>query len=164
MAKQEFSAMRISKNFTLKEFEVSQTAEKHGIDNRVPSKLVPNVKALVDEVLQPTRDKVEIPIHISSGYRCKAVNDKNLRNGASTTSQHMKGEAADIYIIPMEAKGWTLWDIAKLIVQFTDFDQLIHETRPNGSKWIHVSYTTKRANRHSMLRCKDGKHYYPLEI
>lgn len=161
MAKVEYSAMRISKNFTLKEFEVSQTAEKHGIDNRVPAKLVPNVKALVDEVLQPTRNKVEIPIHISSGYRCKQV---NAINHGAVSSQHMKGEAADIYIIPMEAKGWTLWDLAKLIVQFTDFDQLIYETRPNGSKWIHVSYTTKRANRHSLLRCKDGKHYYRLEI
>lgn len=153
--------MKLSKNFTLKEFEVSNTAEKLGIDNRVPAKLVPNIKALVDEVLQPIRDKVEIPIHISSGYRCKQVNAVN--HGAAN-SQHMKGEAADIYIIPMEAKGWTLWDIAGLIVRFTDFDQLIYETRPNGSKWIHVSYTTKRPNRHSLLRCKDGKHYYSLAI
>ena len=161
MAKQEFSAMRLSRNFTLKEFEVSDTAEKLGIDNRVPTKLVPSVKALVGEILQPIRDKVEIPIHVSSGYRCKQV---NAINHGAASSQHMKGEAADIYVIPMEAKGWTLWDIAKLIVQFTDFDQLIYESRPNGSKWIHVSYTTKRANRHSLLRCKDGKHYYPLKI
>ena len=157
----EYSAMRLSKNFRLKEFEVSKTAEQLGIDNRVPSKLVPSIKALVDEVLQPIRDKIEIPIHISSGYRCKAVNTAN--HGAKQ-SQHMKGEAADIYIVPMEAKGWTLWDIACLIVRFTDFDQLIYETRPNGSKWIHVSYTTKRTNRHSLLRCKDGKHYYAMDI
>ena len=77
MAKQEFSAMRLSRNFTLKEFEVSDTAEKLGIDNRVPTKLVPSVKALVDEILQPIRDKVEIPIHVSSGYRCKQVNAIN---------------------------------------------------------------------------------------
>ena len=152
---------RLSKNFTLEEFEVSATARMNGIDNHVPADKVKNVKALVDEVLQPTRDKVGIPIYISSGYRCKEVN--RINHGA-TTSQHMRGEAADIFIDPVCSLGWTLWDVLKLIVQFTDFDQIIWETRPNGSKWIHVSYVTYRKNRHSMLRCADGKTYKILEI
>ena len=164
---QEFSAMQLSKNFTLKEFEVSETARVNDIDNRVPKRYMKNVKALVDNVLQPTRDKVGIPIYISSGYRCREVN--RINHGA-TTSQHMRGEAADIFIDPVCSLGWTLWDVLKLIVRFTDFDQIIWETRPptkarpNGSKWIHVSYVTYRKNRHSMLRCADGKTYKLLEL
>ena len=153
--------MQLSKNFALKEFEVSETARVNDIDNRVPKRYVKNVKALVDEVLQPTRDKVGIPIYISSGYRCREVNQIN--HGA-TSSQHMRGEAADIFIDPVCSLGWTLWDVLKLIVQFTDFDQVIWETRPNGSKWIHVSYVTYRKNRKQCLQCKDGKTYQPLEI
>ena len=161
MKTQELSAMRLSRNFTLSEFEVSKTARELGIDNRVPADLVPRVKALVDEILQPMRTRIEIPIHISSGYRCPKVNKVN--HGAKL-SQHMKGEAADIYIKPEESLGWSLWDVATLIVRFLDFDQLIWEERPNGSRWIHVSYTTRRPNRRQALRTKDGKHYKPLEF
>ena len=86
MKTQELSAMRLSRNFTLSEFEVSKTARELGIDNRVPADLVPRVKALVDEILQPMRTRIEIPIHISSGYRCPKVNRVN--HGAKL-SQHM---------------------------------------------------------------------------
>ena len=153
--------MKLSKNFDLEEFEVSEKARRLGIDNSVPANKVENVKALVENVLQPVRDKLEIPIHVSSGYRCPKLN--SVCNGAAR-SQHTKGEAADIYILPHQALGWTLWNVLILIVQFTDFDQVIWETRPNGSKWIHVSYVTYRKNRHSKLRCEDGKHYKELEI
>lgn len=78
----------------------------------------------------------------------------------------MKGEAADIYIDtdPKKNLEWTLWDVLKLIVRFTDYDQVIWETRPNGNKWIHVSYVTYRTNRHDMRRCSDGKTYPKLEL
>lgn len=157
--------MRLTKNFTLEEFERSKTAETYGIDNRVPKQYIRNVQALAEQ-LQTIRDMVEIPIHISSGYRCKEVN--RINHGASS-SQHMKGEAADIYIDtdPKKNLGWTLWDILKLIVQFIDFDQLIWEnrppspSRPHGSKWIHVSFVTHRKNRHD-VKGFDGKSYYEI--
>lgn len=157
--------MKLTKNFTLEEFERSKTAETYGIDNRVPKQYIRNVQALAEQ-LQTIRDMVEIPIHISSGYRCKEVN--RINHGASS-SQHMKGEAADIYIDtdPKKNLGWTLWDILKLIVQFIDFDQLIWETRPpslsrpHGSKWIHVSFVTHRKNRHD-AKGFDGKSYYEI--
>ena len=153
--------MKLTKNFTLEEFEHSETAIRNNIDNRVPERYIKNVKALAEKVLQPTRNRIGIPIYISSGYRCKMLN--TAVKGA-VTSQHTRGEAADIYLIPAESKGWTLWDVCKLIVKHTDFDQLIWETRPNGSKWIHVSYVTYRKNRHSKLRCDDGKTYKKLQI
>ena len=154
--------MHLTRNFTLEEFEKSKTAETYGIDNRVPKKYIRNVQALAEQ-LQVIRDMVGIPIYISSGYRCKEVN--RINHGASS-SQHMKGEAADIYIDtdPKKNLEWTLWDVLKLIVRFTDYDQVIWETRPNGNKWIHVSYVTYRTNRHDMRRCSDGKNYPKLEL
>ena len=149
---------RLSKNFRLEEFTKSKKATDLGIDNlgQLTEQNFVNLEALCVNVLQKVRDMVQIPIHVSSGFRCRLVN--KAANGA-TKSQHMKGEAADIYVIPAESKGWTLWDVCKLIVKHTDFDQLIWETRPNGSKWIHVSHVTYRKNRHYALKTNDGIHY-----
>ena len=48
------------------------------------------------------------------------------------------------------------------MVKHLDYDQIIWETRPNGSKWIHVGYVSEGRNRHKALRCEDGKHYLPF--
>ena len=153
--------MKLTKNFTLEEFEHSETAIRNNIDNRVPERYIKNVKALAEKVLQPTRNRIGIPLYISSGYRCKMLN--TAVKGA-VTSQHTRGEAADIFIDPVCSLGWTLGDLCKPIVTHTDFAQLSWETRPNGSKWMHVSFVTYRKNRHSKLRCDDGKTYKKLEI
>ena len=149
---------RITKNFRLEEFTKSKKATELGIDNhaQLTQQNYINIEALCVNVLQKVRDMIEVPIHVSSGFRCRLI---NKAAGGVSKSQHTKGEAADIYLIPAESKGWTLWDVCKLIVRHTDFDQLIWETRPNGSKWIHVSYVTYRKNRHNKLRTNDGIHY-----
>jgi len=154
---------RITKNFRLEEFTKSKKATKLGVDNlgQLTQQNYINIEALCVNVLQKVRDMIQVPIHVSSGFRCRLI---NKAAGGATKSQHTKGEAADIFIDPVCSLGWTLWDVCKLIVKHTDFDQLIWETRPNGSKWIHVSYVTYRKNRHSKLRCDDGKTYKKLEI
>jgi len=154
---------RITKNFRLEEFTKSKKATELGIDNhaQLTQQNYINLEALCVNVLQKVRDMIEVPIHVSSGFRCRLI---NKAAGGATKSQHMKGEAADIFIDPVCSLGWTLWDVCKLIVKHTDFDQLIWETRPNGSKWIHVSYVTYRKNRHNALRTNDGIHYEILQI
>lgn len=84
----------ISENFSYKEFEASETADRYNINNCICSWSVrDSVKALVLNVLQPLRDAWEKPLEISSGYRCKEVNELV---GGVATSQHVKGEAADV--------------------------------------------------------------------
>lgn len=84
----------ISKNFSYHEFEESATADIYGIINVVHTFAVrDSIKALVDSVLQPLRDAVGIPLHINSGYRCEEL---NAAVGGVPTSQHIKGEAADV--------------------------------------------------------------------
>ncbi len=84
----------ISKDFSYREFESSETAERKGFCNVITSFEVRDaIKELVDTVLQPLRDSWGKPMHINSGYRCP---DLNKAVGGQPTSQHVKGEAADI--------------------------------------------------------------------
>lgn len=84
----------ISKNFSYREFEESKTAEDLGICNVITDFSVrDSIKALVLNVLQPLRDAWEKPLNISSGYRCAEL---NKAVGGVATSQHVKGEAADV--------------------------------------------------------------------
>ena len=139
--------MNITKNFKLEEFAKSETAQKRGIDNSIPAELIPNIKALCDNVLQPLRDAVGVPVKISSGYRCPAL---NKAVGGSATSQHMKGEAADI-IIPSKKVGlqWFEWMRTHLT-----YNQLIWETNSKGGSWIHVGYKRTGKNKMQVLNMK----------
>ena len=136
--------MRLSKNFTLEEFERSDTAKRLKIDNHVPQFAIPRLRTLCEKVLQPVRDHFGVPIIITSGYRCPDLND--AVKGA-TSSQHMKGEAADFKI---RTQNIQLYDIYLWMVDNLQFDQLIWEVRPN-SRWIHVSYKSTGPNRQQVL-------------
>ena len=84
----------ISKNFSYREFEASDKADEKGICNVITTFEVRDaIKALVDTVLQPLRDAWGKPMHINSGYRCPEL---NREVGGVPTSQHVKGEAADV--------------------------------------------------------------------
>lgn len=123
--------MQISKNFNVEEFERSETAIKKGIDNRIPDDALLNIVALVENVLQPLRDVIG-PIHINSGYRCPEL---NKAIGGVPTSQHQKGEAADIRSDKFSAR-----EICDAVINSDiPFDQLIFE-RKGSTEWVHVSY------------------------
>lgn len=77
--------MQLTSNFNLSEF-----ACKDGTP--VPNDLIPNVELLAKN-LQVLRDHLGEPIHVNSGYRSPAHNDKV---GGKKNSYHMKAMAADI--------------------------------------------------------------------
>lgn len=121
------------KYFTTAEFVRSETADKKGIDNRLPKDLLPNVQALVNNVLDPLREAYGKPIIISSGYRCDAL---NKAVGGVPTSEHRLGMAADIVGTPnTKAENKRLFNL----IQSLDlpFNQLIDE---KNFSWVHVSY------------------------
>lgn len=140
----------LAPNFTLYELTRSGWALRHGESNHPADAHVEALKALCREVLQPIRNFWG-PVHINSGYRSPAVN-KGI--GGSPSSQHMRGEAADI-----EVYGVSNLDVARWIRDNLAFDQLIleHHYPPAGpnSGWVHVSYVRPtlggRANRHDVL-------------
>ena len=128
----------ISENFSYKEFEYSDTAEKRGVLNVISSFEVRDaIKALVENVLQPLRTAWGKPIRINSGYRCQEL---NRLVGGVPTSQHVKGEAADLHTNrPLE--------LAKKIVELDlPFDQLI--VYPT---FVHVSHKLKGKQRKQVL-------------
>ena len=83
------------RHFTIKELCRSATAQRLGIDNTPPASAVTALHALVNHVLDPLRDAWGGPIHVNSGYRCPEL---NKIVGGTPTSQHQRGEAADITV------------------------------------------------------------------
>ena len=130
----------ISKNFSYIEFIRSTQGEKAGIDNRIPTAVIADsIQELTLTVLQPLRDSLCAPLEINSGYRCAKLND--LLGGAKT-SQHRKGEAADI-----RSSFFTPIDIARRIVSLQlPFDQLI--LYPT---FVHVSHKYNGKQRGQIL-------------
>ena len=134
--------------FTINELCYSATAQANGI-NDTPSATQRNaLTALVDTVLDPLRRAWGKPILVNSGYRCPALNNAV---GGKASSQHLRGEAADIHV-SCEEVGMKMF---RFICVNTDFDQLLFEhAMNNGCCWLHVSYRSGR-NRH------DARPYYP---
>ena len=93
----------LTPHFALHEFIRSATARKHGIANDPPPEAVENLKLLCHHTLEPLREALGLPVVITSGYRCKALN--NIIAHHSNRSQHMKGQAADFHVGQGEVSG-----------------------------------------------------------
>lgn len=134
----------LSDNFTLEELISSTTAKAKGIDNTPGAIEKQNLKLLAQTVLQPIRDKYGKPITITSGYRCPKL---NAAVGGSKTSQHMKGQAADIKCTATSKAE--LFNLIKGMINKGELTvgQLIWEygtkKEPN---WIHVSLPYAKKN------------------
>lgn len=137
--------MNLSENFTLKELTDSNTAVQLGIDNTPPGDVVTKLQALAVNVLQPLRNWYGKPICISSGYRCPRL---NIAVGGSKTSQHLRGEAADIDIKGDLTAGRKMFEYIKNNLVF---DQLIWEHDKRGCYWVHISYKSTGRNRHDVI-------------
>ena len=133
-------SVQLTRHFNLREFAISAAAVRHGIDNVPPADAVERIRALCREVLEPLRRRFGV-IRVTSGYRCPAV---NRIVGGVATSQHVRGEAADINVGNIEV-GRKMYEFVRSRL---DFDQLILEYRhKTGARWLHVSYRTDGVNR-----------------
>jgi zinc D-Ala-D-Ala carboxypeptidase len=126
--------MKLSKNFSVAELSKSEWAARNGVDNTPSLTVIDNLQQLVDNILQPVRDKFG-PVVVTSAYRSPAVN-KGI--GGSATSDHTKGQAADFEVLGMHNK-----ELAEWIRDNLKFTQLILEfpskSDPNAG-WVHCSY------------------------
>ena len=123
------------KYFSIEELTSSATALREGIDNR-PSKCAYHLlHVLVDQLLDPIREAWGEPIVVSSGYRCKELNE--LVGGAKH-SHHIIGCAA-YSIAGNRADHRKLFRLIQQIQQEgrIRFTQLIWE---GDGRWIHISY------------------------
>ncbi|MCH5233000.1 MAG: peptidase M15 [Muribaculaceae bacterium] len=128
--------MQLSENFNLEELTRSATAIRLGIDNTPGSEAKDNLRRLCREVLQPVRNRLKIPVIVTSGYRSKIL---NKAVGGAVRSQHLVGEAADIVC----ENNKVLWDLITDMIQSGEIEvgQLINE---KNLRWIHVSLPSRR--------------------
>lgn len=120
------------KYFTIKELCKSSTATQRNINNTPNSEIVSNLEQLVDNILDPLREKYGSPIKVNSGYRCEKL---NKAVGGSNTSQHLYGLAADI-TTGSKLGNKKLFILAQQMN--LPFDQLIDE---KTYSWIHISFS-----------------------
>lgn len=124
--------------FTIKELTMSTTAEARKIDNTPTREAEANLTELINKVLDPLRRAYGNPITVTSGYRSPKL---NASVGGVKTSQHQKGQAADITTGSLE-ENKRLFDLAQELK--LPFCQLIDEKR---YKWVHISYDKNNVKR-----------------
>lgn len=125
----------VTMHFTIEELCASDTAKRLGINNKPNMQQMINLVYLCAYVLEPLRVAMDEPIKIGSGFRCQAL---NKAVGGVSSSQHLKGQAADLCIDGDIRKGRRWFEYIK---NHLPFDQLIWETNPKtGSSWVHVSF------------------------
>ena len=136
---QKSTTMKISKNFTLSEFNVSASYPE--LAKGIPINIRPAVIALVTHVLQPICDKTGWTCKINSGYRSIELN-RAVGGVSVPPSQHMKGEAADC-VFMKDGKPVPIIDVLKVGKELF-FDQMI--AYPS---FVHFSHS--KINRRMVL-------------
>lgn len=136
----------LSPHFTVDEFTTSQEATRRGIDNRPTVEAMQNLRKLA-QLMETVRTHLGVPIHVSSGYRCKELNDAI---GGAAASQHTTGQACD-FIAPCFGSPGTvvshLMDLPSL-----GYDQMIHEF----GRWVHISFSSKPRRQVLTAKLVDG--------
>lgn len=170
----------LSPHFTLSELLRSETAERiqELRDQQLdpPSSVITNLRHLVTGTLEPMRQGLGLPLRVTSGYRCLAL---NRRVGGTRRSQHVLGQAADLQLVAergklakvtaetatavLDATGkplrsmidaeFILFAWAAMRLDELDIDQLIHEygSGPGHPAWVHVSSSPGQSGRRQIL-------------
>lgn len=125
--------MNLSPHFTLSEATKSQTASRLGIDNTPSPDEIEQMKKLCENVLEPIRAHFG-PVRVNSFYRSPRL---NAEVGSKSSSQHTKGQAADIEVSGVPTRELAEWIKANVL---TDQIILEHVTSDPFSGWVHVSF------------------------
>ena len=137
---------KVTQDFTYGEFVSSMTAVRYEIENVPSDEEWQNIELLCRLVLQSLRDKIGA-INITSGFRCKELNDAIESNDYSF---HRFGCAVDIE--PAEVDLFEGFQMATMF----PFTELIAEFFPDG--WIHIGYQKGRTDH--IIKLKDDAHNY----
>ncbi|NDW19785.1 peptidase M15 [Dysgonomonas sp. 216] len=134
--------MKLTNNFTLDELCHSNTAKLKKIRNNADEEQIENLRTLTIRLLQPLRDIYGYPMYINSGFRSQEV---NKLVGGVPTSQHTKGQAADVRVENPRKL------LSVLLQSGLIFDQaILYPT------FLHLSYNTGN-NRRQVLYAKGVK-------
>lgn len=150
--------LKLSKFFTVDEFEASSVALTHNIPNKMDRVQLQNATTLCTVFLGTIRAHANKPLIITSGYRGPLV---NKIVGGSKTSAHSQGCAADFHI-----PGMTITELYEFIYKLVHDghmpcpDQVIHE----NNVWIHLGIKPNTEDNRNQWLKFDGKTYFPYPI
>ena len=100
-----------------------------------------NIRALVEAVLDPARERYGGPVTVNSGFRCTK---HNREVGGVPASQHLRGEATDVSAGSTQANA----RLAEIIEANGRYDQLVrYMNKDGGIRFIHVSWKRNGVNR-----------------
>lgn len=149
----------LTAHFTLAEL----TRTSQGMPNVPGDGPLLELMHLAKMVLEPIRELWGCPVGVNSGYRSPEVERARRKLGPADplpSSQHMKGQAADIRPlgIPFSDAFEAVW------LSDLPYDQLICE-RVGGAEWVHVSIAPMgRQPRRQALYTTDGRTYVPYRL
>lgn len=124
------------KYFELGEFLESRTAKEKTIDNFPAWQHVQNLQELTEKLLDPLREAYGKPINVTSGFRCKRLNDAIK---GSKYSAHLLGYAADLVPADGDIDGFIKFALGWLRENNIGFDQAVDETDKMGNHWLHLA-------------------------
>ena len=150
----------LSKHFTLDEFQFSEKAVRLGIHNAMEDSRLLEAAQRTCEMLEKIRVYLtvcrgrEIPIKITSGYRCPELN--RVTTGAMISSDHMRGAAVD-WQAPSFGHPRLITQFIAQNVDDLGIGQMILEYPDDENSWIHTSTIRPmiEANR-VLVHDKDG--------
>ena len=147
--------MTLTPHFSFEELTGTRKAELQDVNRREARDYFDKLK-LVAGMLEVIRAKFGA-VRVTSGFRGPALNAAT--KGASATSQHCKGEAADFVCPAVTVDELHKWIVCESGIAF---GQCILE-KPPGSAWIHISlgapYRDPKKCAESLYF--DGKSYTP---
>jgi zinc D-Ala-D-Ala carboxypeptidase len=118
----------MSEHFSLPEFLHSDTALQHNIENH-PSWDVVEALARLADVLEQIRALLGVPVQVTSGFRCTALNSAV---GGVADSAHLFGCACD-FVAPEYGDITDIIQAVQPAMVSLGIDQLIHE-----GDWVHL--------------------------
>lgn len=131
--------MKLSPNFSLREFTDSATAVARGWENVPPPEVMPTLRATAAglEAVRALLSWIvghDVPVIVTSGYRSLRL---NREIGSRDTSQHVLGEAVDFRAPQF---GTPAQIVATIAGSAIDYDQVISESTSSGARWVHISF------------------------
>lgn len=137
--------MKITNNFTIKEFIVSQDFPRIADEIKLTPWEESFITILANSILQPARNHINKPIQILSGKRSPQLNGLV---GGSKTSDHLKAMAVDFVVLFKD--GMTIDpNNTNIVFEYiarsmpNSFGQLILYVKDGGTpRFCHVSLPT----------------------
>lgn len=143
-------SVKLSPNFTLRQLSLGAVVSQYAIkaqNGLSEEDIICNLKNLAENVLEPLKAKYP-NMMVTSGFRT-----------GGGTSQHLKGEAADIQF--KNATRAFYFEVAKWAKDNLPYDQFLLEYKSTGTRlpWLHFSLTRGRKQRSQVMTFFNNKKY-----